>query len=377
MDARARSERERSKRLAGTEAGVRLEYLSVLLGQRLFRFAALLFLLAVLLRFFEPISHVVLIAFVGAILAVAFNSIVVRVPVRRGIATIGLAVVLLALIATGVWLGISAVVAQLRALLSDIPGIMSTLEGWEASLQDATGLEIELLGPRVQQTVGELLGGGDGRSILTRTFGLLELVALTVLVLVGSLFLVARPNEQLLLPMMRAVPRESRPAVRRMFSLLGERLSGWLFGTALSMLIIGGVTAIAFTILGVPYGLLLGILIGLFDIIPLVGPWIGGGIAVIVTLFYDPGLALWVAVIVLAIQELEGNVVRPMVMSSSAELHPFVTLLALLLFSSMFGLLGAVLALPLTLALATAVEVLWIEERLEAGDDEIDPVVET
>jgi predicted PurR-regulated permease PerM len=69
-------------------------------------------------------------------------------------------------------------------------------------------------------------------------------------------------------------------------------------------------------------------------------------------------------------------VVRPLAMSSSAELHPFVTLLALLLFGSMFGLLGAVLALPLTLALATIVQVLWVEQTLDAGDDEIEPVVD-
>jgi predicted PurR-regulated permease PerM len=355
----------------------RSERIASLLGDRLYRVALLLFLLAIFYRYFEPLSHVLLIAFVGAILGVAFNAIVTRVPIPRGIATILLAIVLLGVIGTSFYLGISAVVAQLRQLVTDIPAIMETLEGWEQSLQEATGLDLELLGPRTEQLIGSITGGMGGGAILAGTFGLLEIVAVSVLVLVGALFVVARPNEQLLNPLIRAVPQERRPAFRRMFERLGERLSGWLFGTLMSMLIIGGLSSIAFYILGVPYPLLLGILIGIIDIIPLVGPWIGGAIAVIVTLFHDPGLALWVAITVLVIQEVEGNIVRPMVMSSAAELHPFVTLLALLLFSSIFGLLGAILALPLTLAIATVVEVLWVEETLEAGDDEIEPLVKT
>jgi putative permease len=98
---------------------------------------------------------------------------------------------------------------------------------------------------------------------------------------------------------------------------------------------------------------------------------------VAVTLFVDPGKALWVALAVLVVQEIESNIIRPMAMSSSAKVHPFVTLLALLLFGSLFGLLGAILALPITLALTTIVQVLWVEDTLDAGDDTIEPVVRT
>jgi predicted PurR-regulated permease PerM len=87
-------------------------------------------------------------------------------------------------------------------------------------------------------------------------------------------------------------------------------------------------------------------------------------------------MLLWVIITVIAIQELEGNLIRPMAMSSAAKVHPFVTLLALLLFSSMFGILGAILSIPIVLVIGTMVEVLWVEETLEAQDDEIEPVVE-
>jgi predicted PurR-regulated permease PerM len=238
-------------------------------------------------------------------------------------------------------------------------------------------VDIEIFGPRVQQIVGDVFGAFSGGALLAGAFGLLEVVAISVLVLVGAFFVVAKPNEQLLIPLMRAIPRHRRPAAERFFSRLGERLSGWLWGTLLSMIIIGTLACIAFWLIGTPYPILLGVIVGVVDIIPLVGPWIGGAVAVVVTLLHDPGLAIWVAVAVLVIQEAEGNLVRPVVMSNSAKLHPFVTLLALLLFASMYGLLGAILSLPLVLAIGTMVEVFWVEETLDAGGDEIRPVVET
>ena len=180
----------------------------------------------------------------------------------------------------------------------------------------------------------------------------------------------------LLTPLMKAVPQRLRPAYRRMFSRLGERLSGWLIGTLISMVVVGVLTAVALWLLGIPYALLLGLLNGFLNIIPLIGAWIGGLIAVIVTLFANPAIVVWVIIIMIAIQELEGNLVRPIAMSGTARIHPFLTLLSLLLFSSMFGFLGAVLSIPITLAIITLVEVLWVEETLDSGDDVIEPVVE-
>jgi len=354
-----------------------IERLATELGARMYRAVGLIFLFAILFRYFDAVVHVLLIAFVGVILGIAFNAAIVRIPLSRGLATILLALATLGALAASVWFGISVLAQQIRSLAQDMPSILASLEEWELWLQGLIGIDIELLGDRGQQLIGDALGGVSGGALLSGAFGALEVLALSVLVLVGAFFLVAKPNEQLLNPLMRAVPEHRRPAVERMFSRTGERLAGWLWGTLLSMLIIGALSTAAFYFIGTPYPILLGVIVGLFDIIPLVGPWIGGLIAVFVTLVHDPSLALWVALTVLIIQEVEGNLIRPVVMSESARLHPFVTLLALLLFASMFGLLGAILSLPLVLAIGTIVEVFWVEETLNAGDDRIKPLVET
>jgi predicted PurR-regulated permease PerM len=350
--------------------------LSELQGERLYRFAGLLFLFAIIFLFFEPISRVLLIAFTGAIIAVALNTIVKRLPMRRGFAVLLLVFITLGTMAGTIWFGATALVGQVRQLIDDFPEIVASVEQW---VQGATGVELDLLGPRTREVVGGIFGGmTDGAGgVVAGAFGFIELVAVAVLVFVGAFFLVLRPNDQLLTPFMRAVPRERRPAFRRMFRLMGDRLAGWLGGTLIAMAAVGVLGAVAFLVIGTPYPILLGLVLGITEIVPIVGPWVGGFVAVAVTLFTDPGQALWVIIAVIVIQQVESNVVRPLAMSSSAELHPFVTLLALLLFGSMFGLIGAVLALPLTLAIATIVQVLWVEQALDAGDDDIEPVVDT
>jgi predicted PurR-regulated permease PerM len=357
----------------GREGGRLPERLALLLGGRLYAAVGLLFLAALVYRFFDAVSRVLLIAFVGIIFAIAMNAVVRRIPLKRGIATALVAIGIFALTGVAIWQGIALLAPQIRELASDLPALEATLRGWESWLQEATGMQIELLGAPLEALLADPVG--FGMAFLAQAFGLLEILGIAVLVLFGALFVVARPDDQLLNPLMRAVPRERRPATRRMLHRTANRLAGWLRGTLLSMVIIGVLSGLAFWLLGAPYPLLLGVWVGLVEVIPIVGPWIGGATAILVTLIHDPAAALWIAVAVLVIQQVEGSVVRPFVMSGAAELHPFVTLLALLLFGTIFGFLGALLALPILLVIATVIEVFWVEERLDAADDEIEPVV--
>lgn len=372
---------EDAKRLDGDPVAAALgragrhvpERLALLIGSRLYTAVGLLFLAALAYRFFGAISRVLLIGFVGVIFAIAMNALVRRIPLPRGIATALVSLAFFALFGVAVWQGVALLMPQIRGLAGDLPALEATLRSWEVWLQEQTGMEIELLGAPLEALLDDPVGFAT--AFLAQAFGILEILGLAVLILFGSIFVVARPDDQLLKPMLRAIPRERRPAFRRLLHRTAGRLAGWLRGTVISMVIIGGLSGIAFWLLGAPYPMLLGVWVGLVEVIPVVGPWIGGATAVLVTLIHDPVAALRVGVAVLVIQQVEGSLVRPFVMSGAAELHPFVTLLALLLFTAMFGFLGALLALPILLVIATAIEVYWVEERLDAGDDEIEPVV--
>jgi predicted PurR-regulated permease PerM len=218
-------------------------------------------------------------------------------------------------------------------------------------------------------------GNVGGSGAVGSAMSVLESVFVPVIIFFGSLFALANPNEHLMSPVLRLVRSDQRPAVYRIFQLLGERLVGWLRGTALAMLGVGLLSIILFSLIGVPNALLLGLLNGSLEFLPLVGPWIGGGTATLVAFMDDPGKGGWTAMAALAIQQVEGYVITPMVMKRSVEIHPFITLFALVLFGGVFGFLGLLLALPLTILVWTVVQVLWVERALDTDRDRIAPVV--
>jgi len=128
---------------------------------------------------------------------------------------------------------------------------------------------------------------------------------------------------------------------------LGRTLGGYVQGTAIGMVLIGALTSIGLLILGAPYALLLGVLAGLLELLPYLGPWISGMAAVLVALIaVDPIKAIEVAILFVLIQQIEGNVVQPLVMSRAVHVDPLLVIVAVLIGIELMGIVGAILAVP-------------------------------
>ncbi|GEM_PF-379712 len=128
---------------------------------------------------------------------------------------------------------------------------------------------------------------------------------------------------------------------------MSQGLGGYLIGTLIDMFIIGILTGVGLAIIGVPYALLLGILAGLTEMIPYLGPWISGSVAVVVTLISsDLPKALVVIIFFMLLQQLEGNTITPLVMSRAVHVNPFTVLVAVIIGAQLLGIVGAVLAVP-------------------------------
>lgn len=162
------------------------ERLAALLGARLYAALALLFLLALLFHYFDTISRVALIAFMGAIVALAFHSIVVRIPLRRGIATLSVALAALAVVGLVVWQGLAFLLPQLRSLATDLPRFQATVEEWQGRLREQTGLEVDLLGAPLEGLLQNPLGAG--MALLSRAFGALEILGLLTIATAVEVF---------------------------------------------------------------------------------------------------------------------------------------------------------------------------------------------
>jgi predicted PurR-regulated permease PerM len=340
----------------------------------LYRTVGLAFLLLLLYKYWDQITHVFLLGYAAAILAVILNAVRRRLHMKRKwlAAIVGLVVVGSVVAALGV--GMPMLFQQAKGIMQTGPALEEQITKWEQAIQEQTGMKIDIPHPS-SMFKGGGGGQGGGGGMMGRAATFMEILFFPLILFFGGLFALANPNDRLLTPMMRVLPDGVRLAWYRIFQLLGDRLIGWAKGTATAMVAVAVLSTVALLVIGVPNAVALGLFNGTVEFIPLFGPWIGGLTAVVVAFLDDPQKALWVAIAALAIQQIEANLITPWSMSRNAEVHPFVTLFALVLFGSLFGFLGILLALPLVMLVWTIVQVLWVERAIDTDRERIAPVV--
>ena len=193
------------------------------------------------------------------------------------------------------------------------------------------------------------------------TFGALGGAAL---VLVMGLYLAMAPlvyRDGLV----RLMPLSVRARVGETLDACGTALSRWLLGQSISMLFVGTTTALGLWLLDVPLALSVGVLSGLLAFIPFFGAIAGGLLAVLLGFMQGPETALYVLSLALVIQQIEGNVLMPLVERWAVGLPPVLGIAATVMFGLLFGLLGVLLAAPAMIVLMVVVERLYIKGVLE------------
>jgi predicted PurR-regulated permease PerM len=164
------------------------------------------------------------------------------------------------------------------------------------------------------------------------------------------------------------VPLDKRDEAHAIWDEIEEKLGGWTRGQAILCLAIGLASGIAYYFLGLQFWLALAIFAGITELIPFIGPFLGGAAAFIIALTDSWQKALAVVVIVFLIQQLEGAVLVPRVMKNAVGLSPLAVVLAVIVGGALMGILGAVIAIPVAAAVQVLVSHL-IAQRV--GDVEV------
>jgi predicted PurR-regulated permease PerM len=159
-------------------------------------------------------------------------------------------------------------------------------------------------------------------------------------------------------------PAYRRPTVRRMLEQSARAFRGWFVAQLISLTLVGGVTALGLWLIGIDAWLLLGVVTAVCELIPYLGPILAGTLTVLITLGTEPDKAVWVLAFFLALQQVESNLVTPIVMRRSIELPPVHLIVVMLALGQWFGVLGVLLAAPF-LAVARALCVHWYVPRMD------------
>lgn len=191
------------------------------------------------------------------------------------------------------------------------------------------------------------------QTIMSSVGGMISVVALLVIVPVVAFYLLL-DWDRMVAEIDRLLPREHAPTLRRLASEIDAALSGFVRGQGLVILILGTWYSIALMLVGLPFGVFIGIMAALLSFIPYVGVLIGGATAIGVALFSFWGEPLWIGAVVAIFilgQVVEGNYLQPKIVGGHVGLHPVWLLLALSVFGALFGFAGMVTAVPLAAAL--------------------------
>ena len=192
-------------------------------------------------------------------------------------------------------------------------------------------------------------------NIFSSIVSLLGGVVYLIVILVISFYLVVekRGVERLI---KQIVPPNLQNKSLKIIGKIEIKLNRWFVGQLALGFIIGLMSYIGLSILGVPYALVLAIIAGLFELVPYIGPWLSAIPAILIALTISPALAGAVLVLYFVIQELENYFIVPKVMEKSVDIHPVITIMAMMIGGQLAGLAGVILAVPVAAMVLVAVE---------------------
>ena len=271
--------------------------------------------------------------------------------------------------------------AQGEQFAAALPALVTSILEWLQGVSARFGLDLGLVtsleaaaewvsDPANQDMIVEFLGGAGG--VVAAVFrGVFEFVLVSIVGLVLGFYLLID------LPAQRERAKELLPHdFREEGVFLGHQLStavgGFVRGQLLVALAVGVLSSIGLAIIGLPFWLLVGMTAGLLNIIPLVGPLIGGGLAVLLALLTgDLGMAVLAAAVMFGVQQLDNHIITPTVMRATVKIHPGLMVLALLIGGTVGGLVGVLLAIPVTAIVKIFVGHFWRTRVLGETWDEV------
>lgn len=330
---------------------------------------------SVALNLIGSLSSVLLFLSVGCLSAFVASPIVNwlerhRVPRGAG-ALIGLIVVMVGLILFFA-LVIPMVTGQLIDLLRDAPSKFSALGAWVVRMESKYAVvehlndivQLDSIFTAAQDIVNQALSGllaavRDG--IVPMVNNIASTVFIVFLGFVLAFWLACdypRINEEIC----RVLPEGKADDYRLMVAVVSRSVGGYLRSTVINSVIQGFLAFVGFTIVGHPYAGAMGVLSGVLNIIPVVGPSISAALASLIALVYSPIMALWTMVMAMLSQNITDNVIAPKINQSTMQVHPVLSLTALVVGSTFGGAAGMIVALPLV-AVIKSLFIFYFETR--------------
>jgi predicted PurR-regulated permease PerM len=320
-------------------------------------------LIAGLLVLSYLLGEVLLLVFAAVLVAVgldgAAREIAARLPVSRGWAAVGVTLGTAILIIGALALTATRLVQQFQEIGDTVVEFVQSAQGWLSDVGAADILEtIDAEGDGLATATRDMAG-----QMMTMGMTAIGAAASLIVLIVLSLFLVANPGLYRR-GAVRLLPPAKRPMVEDTLSTIAHGLRWWFLGQLASMLLLGVTVGLGLFLMGIELWFALAAVTALLTFIPFLGPLIAT--VPIVAVSFAEGMQTGLIVLAgyIVIQNIEGNVIVPLIQHKVVNLAPALLISVQVLLSLVFGVVGLILAAPLTLVGMIAVQKLWVEYTL-------------
>ena len=296
--------------------------------------------LAMLWFLVEPLMLVL----IAIIIAQALMPVVAWLErwLPRALATVAVYLVLMLMLVGLGWLILPRIFEQAQRLVDDAPTLVDQARQWLDSVDPEAS-------SRVVNAM-EMLVSRFSDALLSLPLTLFSSAIDFVLVIFMSIYwLIAAPA--LMRFTLSLFPEERRDRAAGVLGAMGQTMGGFVRGEVIDAIVVACLTFVGLTVIGVQYTLVLAILVGFGELLPVIGPIITAIPAVLVALLDSPEKAIITGVFFIVLQQVESNLLLPLVMRHQADVPPLLSLVAILAGSTLGGLLGAIIAIPLAGAL--------------------------
>lgn len=331
--------------------------------------------------FFENCNHLISILipfFWGFGIAYILNPMLVKLETKRKMKRIPAMFICYAVFFGVIGLFFTIVTPIILRNLFDIiemlPEYMDALQSWfDNTLLNLTLIEKLKLKEYIQSNISgistmlleflNLTINGVVTKVIGVTSGLLKFI---VGIIVSAYVLTekerfAKSSKKFILAMYGEVKSKK---ILSFFELCNQVFSNFFIGKAIDSFIIGIIAFAGFSLMKAPYSLLLSLIIGVTNMIPYFGPFIGAFPAILITLFVSPIKAFWVAVFILVLQQVDGNIIGPKILGDKVGISPFYIILSILIGGGFFGMIGMLFAVPLFKIISILIDK-YMDIRLE------------
>ena len=303
-------------------------------------------------RFYQVVFLLFIAVVVGTVIRPLVNWLNQRgIPRIAGVILVYL--LLLLLLAGFLWLLFPLIFEQGSTLAREVPGYYQSLRA--GMLKDSNQLLVRL-GQLIPATLPGLNAGiapQTGEEVVASAEQVLGYILLTAQVIFTAIVILvltlywAIDGPRIIKSCLLLVPQDQRDSIGELVSAMESRIGFFIAGQGVLCLVIGIMALISYTLIGLPNALVLALVAGVMEAVPLIGPLLGAVAAALVALSIGPDRLIWVIIATVVIQQLENSLLVPRIMKKAVGVNPFVTLLALFAFSTLFGLAGALMAIPI------------------------------